>query len=174
MALKNHIVSESDEWKKFTGAYLDESFLIEFLTPREYFEFVGNLHDGNKQQVSQFVNEYMDFFGEEILMSKKLIRELSKGTISKIGIIAALIGNPEILILDEPFAHLDPTSQFRLKNILKTTNQNQSTTILVSSHDLKHVTDLCQRIIVIEKGEIKKDMKTSNETLKDLEAHFEV
>lgn len=170
--LKDYPVSASDEWKDFTGAYLDENFLIDFLTPEEYFNFVGNLHGWNKLQVSEFVEKYLDFLGEGIIKDKKFIRELSKGNKSKVGIIAAIIGAPQLLILDEPFAHLDPTSQFKLKNILTEINRNQSTTLLVSCHNLKQVTDLCKRIVLIDKGVIKKDIKTSIETLKELEVHF--
>ena len=87
-------------------------------------------------------------------------------------IVAALIGNPEVIILDEPFANLDPTTQIRLKQILKDLAQKQGVTILVSSHDLLHVTDVCERIVVLEKGLMVKDIETSAATLKELEQHF--
>ena len=107
-----------------------------------------------------------------ILNQKKYLRDLSKGNQKKAGIVAALIGNPEVIILDEPFANLDPTTQIRLKAIIKDLAEKQGITVLISSHDLMHVTDVCERIVVLEKGEIVKDLKPSAETLKELEAHF--
>ena len=100
------------------------------------------------------------------------MRDLSKGNQKKAGIVAALIGNPEVIILDEPFANLDPTTQIRLKQILKNLAEKQGVTVLVSSHDLTHVTDVCERIVVLEKGHIIKDLETNPTTLKELEVHF--
>ena len=116
--------------------------------------------------------QFEDFFHDEILGKKKFLRDLSKGNQKKVGIVAALIGNPEVIVLDEPFANLDPTTQIRLKQIIKTLTEDRNTTVLISSHDLQHVTDVCERIVVLEKGEIIKDIQTSEATLKELEAHF--
>ena len=171
---KNVAVSESEEWKKYTGSYLDEGFLIDFLTPCEYFHFVGKLYGLNPLEIEDFFACIPDFFEEEILKDKKLIRNFSKGNKSKIGIMGALLGNPEVVILDEPFAHLDPGFQIKLRNILKSHQENNKTTFLISSHDLKQVTEICDRIILIDKGEIKKDIKTTKETLADLENFFAV
>ena len=77
-----------------------------------------------------------------------------------------------VFILDEPFANLDPTTQIRLKQILKQLAEDREITVLVSSHDLMHVTEVCERIVVLEKGELVKDLNTSEATLKELEAHF--
>ncbi|GAL69326.1 ATP-binding protein [Jejuia pallidilutea] len=100
------------------------------------------------------------------------MRDLSKGNQKKAGIVAALIGNPEVVILDEPFANLDPTTQIRLKGIVKDLAETRGVTVLISSHDLLHVTDVCERIVVLEKGEVVKDLVTNEATLKELEAHF--
>jgi len=100
------------------------------------------------------------------------LRDLSKGNQKKAGIIAALIGNPQVIILDEPFANLDPTTQIRLKRLMKELTENREVTLLVSSHDLLHVTEVCERIVVLEKGEVVKDLAKSPETLKELEEHF--
>ena len=116
--------------------------------------------------------QFEDFFHGEILNQKKYLRDLSKGNQKKAGIVAALIGNPEVIILDEPFANLDPTTQIRLKQIIKDLAEQQGVTVLVSSHDLLHVTDVCERIVVLDKGQVVKDIKTSEATLKELEAHF--
>lgn len=165
-------VNESEDWKPFTSAFIDESFLIGYLTPEEYFYFIGDLRGQNKADVDALTNQFEDFFNGEILGKKKYLRDLSKGNQKKAGIVAALIGNPEVIILDEPFANLDPTTQIRLKQILKDLAQKQGVTILISSHDLMHVTEVCERIVVLEKGNIVKDLETNPTTLKELEAHF--
>jgi len=166
------IVNKSEDWKPFTSAFIDESFLIGYLTPEEYFYFIGDLRGQNKQDVDNLLAQFQDFFHDEILNQKKYLRDLSKGNQKKVGIVAALIGNPEVIILDEPFANLDPTTQIRLKQIIKNLAEKQGITVLVSSHDLMHVTDVCERIVVLEKGQMVKDIKTSEATLKELEAHF--
>lgn len=165
-------VSESEEWKPFTSSFIDESFLIGYLTPEEYFNFVGELRNQNKADVSAFLEQFEDFFNGEILGRRKYLRDLSKGNQKKVGIVAALIGNPEVIILDEPFANLDPTTQIRLKSLIRDLSENPEVTILISSHDLIHVTEVCERIVVLDKGEIVNDIKTSEATLKELEQYF--
>ena len=167
-------VNTSEDWKPFTAAFIDESFLIGYLTPEEYFYFVGELRGMNKADIDTFLKQFEEIFNEEIVGKKKYLRDLSKGNQKKAGIVAALIGNPEVIILDEPFANLDPTTQIRLKKILRDLTGNSNATILISSHDLGHVTEVCERIVVLEKGEIVKDIKTSEETLKELETYFSV
>ena len=169
---QNVVVSESEEWKTFTGSFIDETFLIGYLTPEEYFDFIGDLRGMNKADVKTFLNQFEEFFNGEIVGKKKYLRDLSKGNQKKAGIVAAMMGNPEIVILDEPFANLDPTTQIRLKQIIKKLADDREISVLVSSHDLMHVTEVCERIVVLEKGEVIKDLKTSEATLKELEAHF--
>lgn len=166
------IVSESEEWKPFTSSFIDESFLIGYLTPEEYFYFIGNLRKWNKAEVDGFLLQFEELFNGEILNQKKYLRDLSKGNQKKAGIVAALIGNPKIIILDEPFANLDPTTQIRLKKLLKNWVAEKHTTVLISSHDLSHVTEVCKRIVVLEKGNVVKDLVTTPETLKELNAYF--
>ena len=165
-------VHNSEDWKPFTSSFIDESFLIGYLTPEEYFYFIGELRGQNKADIDSFVSQFEDLFHGEILKQKKYLRDLSKGNQKKVGIVAALIGNLEVIILDEPFANLDPTTQIRLKQIIKDLAETKGVTILISSHDLMHVTDVCERIVVLEKGEIVKDLETNAKTLKELEAYF--
>ncbi|MCF8372316.1 MAG: ABC transporter ATP-binding protein [Bacteroidales bacterium] len=167
-------VRENEEWKKHTGSFLDEGFLIDFLTPEEYFYFLGDLHGISKDQVNKFLERFADFFNDEILSKKKYVRTLSKGNQKKVGIAAALIGEPDILVLDEPFASLDPSSQIRLKKLLKDLQTEKQVTMLISSHDLNHVTEVCGRIVVLDKGDIVHDIKTTENTLKELESYFSV
>jgi ABC-2 type transport system ATP-binding protein len=167
-------VNKSEDWKNFTGSFIDESFLIGYLTPNEYFDFIGDLRGMNKADVTSFLSQFNEFFNDEILGKKKYLRDLSKGNQKKVGIIAAMMGNPKVVILDEPFANLDPTTQIRLKNIIRTLTENKEITVLVSSHDLTHVTEVCERIVVLDKGSVVKDIETSSETLKELESYFAV
>lgn len=165
-------VDESEAWKPFTSAFIDETFLIGYLTPEEYFYFIGELRGRNKADVDALLATFQDFFHDEILGQKKYLRDLSKGNQKKAGIVASFIGNPEVVILDEPFANLDPTTQIRLKGIIKELAAKENVNVLVSSHDLQHVTEVCERIVVLNKGEIVKDIETSAKTLKELESFF--
>ena len=167
-------VHKSEAWKKFTGSFIDESFLISYLTPEEYFQFIGDLRGMNKADVTSFLSQFDEFFNEEVLGKKKYLRDLSKGNQKKAGIVAAIMGNPQVIVLDEPFANLDPTTQIRLKKLLKTLTTDKDVTVLVSSHDLSHVTEVCERIVVLDKGLVVKDITTSRETLKELESYFAV
>ena len=175
-AITNHdiVVNQSEDWKNFTGSFIDESFLIGYLTPDEYFDFIGDLRGMNKADVKVFLTQFGEFFNDEVLGKKKYLRDLSKGNQKKAGIIAAMMGSPKVVILDEPFANLDPTTQIRLKKILKTLTDNKAVTVLVSSHDLSHVAEVCERIVVLDKGHLVKDIETSQETLKELESYFSV
>lgn len=165
-------VSQSEDWKPFTSSFIDESFLIGYLTPEEYFYFIGDLRQRNKADVDALLAKFEDFFNDEILGKRKYLRDLSKGNQKKVGIVAALIGDPKVVILDEPFANLDPTTQFRLKKIIREMSADKDTTFLISSHDLIHVTEVCERIVVMNKGVLVKDIITSQATLQELEAYF--
>jgi ABC-2 type transport system ATP-binding protein len=167
-------VNTSEAWKPFTAAFIDESFLIGYLTAEEYFYFIGDLRGQNKADVDALLKKHEEFFNGEILNSRKYLRDLSKGNMKKVGIIATLIGNPEVIILDEPFANLDPTTVNRLKKIIKELADDPNRTVLVSSHDLVHTVEVCDRIVALHLGEVVKDIQTSPETLKELEAFFAV
>ncbi len=169
---KDKNVANNDHWKEYTASYLDEGFLIDYLTPEEYFIFIGGLHNLSVADVGDYLKKYEEFFNGEILNSGKYIRDFSKGNQNKVGIAAALMQKPELLVLDEPFANLDPTTQIRLKSLLKSLKTTERLTTLISSHDLNHVTDVCDRIILLERGLIIKDFYTDENTLKELEAYF--
>lgn len=164
-------VDRSEEWKAYTGSYLDENFLIGFLSPEEYFQFVGSLYGMNDADIRIFLDQFEGLFKGEILGQRKYIRDLSKGNQKKVGIAAALMGDPQVLILDEPFANLDPSSQIRLKQLIKEIIPPE-VTVLISSHDLTHVTEVCGRIVVLEKGQVIRDIKTEIDTLRELEVYF--
>lgn len=172
--LNGENVAGHENWKNYTASYLDEGFLIDYLTPEEYFYFIGGLHQQTQVHVDDYLAGLTDFFNGEILKKGKYIRDLSKGNQCKVGVASCLLQNPELLMLDEPFANIDPSTQFRLKSILKDLNKNKGVTTLISSHDLNHITDVCDRILLMEKGVIIKDIETSSSTLNELEEYFGV
>ncbi|MBF0694093.1 MAG: ABC transporter ATP-binding protein [Flavobacterium sp.] len=167
-------VDQSEDWKPFTSAFIDESFLIGYLTAEEYFYFIGDLRGQTKADVDALLAKYSEFFNGEILNSKKYLRDLSKGNMKKVGIIATLIGSPKVVILDEPFANLDPTTVNRLKKVIRELSQDPTVTVLVSSHDLVHTVEVCDRIVALNKGQVVRDIQKSSETLRELEEFFAV
>lgn len=169
---KGVVVSKESQWKQYTGSFLDEGFLIDFLKPEEYFKFIADINGVTNEELSVFYHDFAGFFGDEILNKNKYIRDFSKGNQKKIGIFGAIISQPEVLILDEPFANLDPSSQIRLKTLLTQLHQKHNLTMLISSHDLSHITEVSQRIVILEKGKVVKDLLTSNNTLEELECYF--
>lgn len=171
VTINNINVAKSEQWKKEVAAFIDDTFLIDYLTPEEYFAFVAQLRKVDKATLQDFLAQFASFFNGEILDQKKYLRDFSKGNQKKVGLAAAFIGNPSIVVLDEPFANLDPSSQIRLKFFLAS-EANKDKTLLISSHDLNHVTDVCERIVLLEKGKLIKDTPKSAKTLKELEAYF--
>lgn len=165
--------SETEAWKALTGAYIDSGFLIDFLTPEEYFDFIAKVNHLPTEQLQSFLNSMTQLMDGEILGQKKLIRDFSAGNQQKIGIIAAMIAHPQLLILDEPFNFLDPSSQNLLKKIILDYHKQTNATILVSSHNLQHTIEISTRVILLEKGKIIKDLPNENQKAEsDLEAYF--
>jgi ABC-2 type transport system ATP-binding protein len=153
--------AESEAWKEHVGAYIDEGFLIDFLTPEEYFAFLGKVSGINQQEVDVRLQRFERFANDEIFGKKKLIRDLSAGNKMKVGIISSLFRQPHTVILDEPFNFLDPTSQLVLKHLLKDYAQETGATILISSHNLQHTVDISSRIALLEHGVIIRDLPNS-------------
>ncbi len=172
--LKDILTKESEEWKTFTGAYIDESFLINYLTPEEYFQLEGRICGLEPKEVEERLKAFSHFMNGEIIGQKKLIRELSAGNRQKTGIMAAMLARPEILILDEPFNYLDPSGQLIIKRILTEYVSQTNATVLISSHNLRHTTELCTRLLLLEKGRILKDVHNDHgEAVKEIEHYFE-
>lgn len=167
--------TKDENWKLSTGAFIDDSFLIDFLTPEEYFAFIAKVNDIDKDTLDERLSEYELFMANEILGQKKLIRDYSAGNKQKIGIISALINMPQMLILDEPFNFLDPSSQNTLKKLLIDYNAKTNATIIISSHNLQHTIDISNRIALLEHGAIIKDMSNSEGSAeKELEEYFNI
>jgi len=172
--INGECVANSDNWKKTTGSFLDDNFLIDFLTPEEYFEFLAGIYKLSKGDLEDFYHDYEAFFNNEILGKSKYIRDLSRGNQQKVGIAAALLTKPDLLVLDEPFNGLDPTTQIRLINLLNDLKKNSDITMLISSHDLNHVTEVCERIVILHEGQVHKDIIRTDNTMKELESYFAV
>jgi len=165
--------SKSEQWKTYTAAYLDESFLIDFLTPEEFFYFIGKIGNQTKAEVNKKLAVFSTFFNAEILGQKgKLIRDFSKGNKQKIGIASAFISEASVLLFDEPFESLDPSSQINLKYLLKAYRKNKTCSIVISSHDLSHLSDICDRVAIIERGKIVRDISCNTDLLRELNEYF--
>lgn len=165
--------AHSEEWKAQTGAYVDTGFLIEYLTPEEYFDFLGKVNGIAKADIEQRLLQFEHFMNGEVLGRNTLIRNLSAGNKQKVGIIGAMLHNPQFLMLDEPFNFLDPSSQHAMKYLLESYNRETGATIIVSSHNLTHTFDICTRVTLLEHGQIIKDYDKDYANLtEEIEAYF--
>ena len=166
--------TESEAWKQHVGAYIDEGFLIDFLTPEEYFAFLGKVSGISQQEVDERLQQFEHFANGEVFGQKKLIRNLSAGNKMKVGIISALFRRPKTVILDEPFNFLDPTSQMVLKHLLQDYANETGSTILISSHNLQHTVDISTRIALLEHGKIIRDLSNNEgSAASELQEYFE-
>ena len=168
-------VAETEVWKDWTGAFVDEGFLIDYLTPDEYFQFIARLTDTSDEQLQDFLHGFEHFMADELVGQKKLIRTLSAGNKQKVGIMAAMLLHPKVLILDEPFNFLDPSSQNAIKHLLQRYNEETGATVLVSSHNLQHTVDISQRIVLLEHGHVIQDIDNREKQAQTiLENYFEI
>lgn len=166
-------VSQSEDWKSITGAFIDDGFLIDYLTPEEYFYFIGKMYGLKKEEVDERLIPFERFMSGEVIGHKKLIRNYSAGNKQKIGIISAMLHYPQLLILDEPFNFLDPSSQSIIKHLLKKYNEEHQATVIISSHNLNHTVDVCPRIALLEHGVIIRDIiNEDNSAEKELEDYL--
>lgn len=173
VTIEGENVTQSENWKSFTGSYLDEHMLLGYLTPDEYFDVLRKIHGLTDDDLKLHKNRFQDFFNNEIIGKKKYIRDLSKGNKKRVGISAAFFGHPQLILLDEPFESLDPSSQIKLKKIIENERAEKNATFVISSHDLDHVTEICERIVLLENGKIRSDISGSKkEKLKELDSYF--
>lgn len=179
---KGLLVNKSEDWKTYTGSYVDNTFLLGYLTPTEYLDFLGSLSNMTKEEIAARVDRFKNYLGSDNLEGKKYTRNLSSGNQQKVGIVGALFNNPELVILDEPFNFLDPTAQENTKKLLAKIHKDTEATILVSSHNLEHLLTICTRVILLENGVVIKDIKGDAATyqeeimtyfLKDMEENSE-
>lgn len=175
VTINDIVTSKSEDWKNFTGAFIDDGFLIDYLTPEEYFYFIGKMYGLKKEEVDERLIPFERFMNGEVTGQKKFIRNFSAGNKQKIGIISAMLHHPQLLILDEPFNFLDPSSQSVIKHLLKKYNEEHGATVIISSHNLNHTVDVCPRIALLEYGVIIRDIKNENNSAeKELEDYFNI
>lgn len=170
--LDGKTVAGSDHWKPLTGSYLDEGFLVDFLRPEEFFLFTARLYGMDARRMDERLKAFEAFMQGEVVGKNKYIRNLSSGNRQKVGIVAAMLPEPKLLLLDEPFNYLDPSSQILMKRLLKEDNQRRQSSILVSSHNLNHLTEICHRVILLEKGRVIKDLRPPADDLGEVERYF--
>jgi ABC-2 type transport system ATP-binding protein len=136
---------------------------------KEYLSFVGSIYkiDNLKNRIAEIIQKT----GLTTEQSKK-IKELSKGFKQRVGLAAALIHNPEVLILDEPTTGLDPNQLVEIRNLIKKVGKDK--TVFLSTHIMQEVDKMCNRVIIINKGKIVEDQLISNlqKDNIDLEEHF--
>ena len=160
-------------WKTFTGSFLDGTFLIDFYTPEEFFDFIAEAYEFSREELARRLRTYETLMNDEIMGKGKLIHDHSNGNRQKIGIIGAMLVNPRVLILDEPFNYLDPSSQIVVAKLIREMNRDLGTTVLVSSHNLTSINDLCDRLLLLEKGHLLMDKAHVPGSIDpELEAYF--
>ena len=166
-------VTEDASWKQTTGSFIDGRFLIDFYTPEEYFGFIARVYGLSKDELEGRLETYQPLMHGEILGTRKYLRQFSEGNRQKIGIIGAMLVNPKVLILDEPFNYLDPSSQMTVAKLIRQINFQLGTTVIISSHNLNFVSEISSRILLLEKGVVIKDLDNiDGSATQELEDYF--
>ena len=147
----------NNETKSKIGYLPEANPLYVDMYVREYLAFVGSIH--NVETSKQKIEEIINTVGLTLEANKK-ISQLSKGYKQRVGLAAALFHNPEVLILDEPTSGLDPNQIIEIREVIKRLGQNK--TVLFSSHIMQEVEAICDRVIIINKGNIVADDTLSN------------
>ena len=167
-------VSQCEDWKSLVGSYMDSSFLIDFYTVKEYLQFVCDAYSIDKAKQDSAIDMFRGFIDDSVWADNKYIRDLSSGNKQKVGIASAIIPHTDVIILDEPFNYLDPTSQVVANNMLKKESE-RGALVIVSTHNLAHVTNLCTRVLLMERSEIIRDIDNTNgEAQQILSEYFKI
>jgi ABC-2 type transport system ATP-binding protein len=145
------------------GYLPEESYLYKFLTAQETLDFYGRLFNMSAAQRSERVNELIKLVGLERARNRQL-REFSKGMTRRVGLAQALINNPDLVMLDEPTTGLDPIGTREMKDLILNL-RDQGKTILLCSHQLADVQDVCDRVAILHQGELK-ELGRVNDLLK--------
>ncbi len=145
------IFEEPVKAKKCIGYLPEIPPLYPDMTPLEFLKFVGRAKGMKKTELSEAINVVMEKTGISDV-SNKLIKNLSKGYKQRVGIAQAILGNPQVVILDEPTVGLDPKQIVEIRNLIRELGENH--TVILSSHILPEVSEVCDEIIIISNGEI--------------------
>lgn len=147
-------IAEDPNWiKQHTGYLPEEGSLLGRLTPLELSEFLGGLYGVSAENARTRATELLKLFG---LHEKRdeLIEKLSRGMKQKLSIISSIIHDPDILLMDEPLASLDPSAAKMVKDFITFLSREKAKTIIISSHRLSLVEDVCDRVAILHKGQI--------------------
>ncbi len=159
ITINHHLVQvDSIEAKKLIGYLPESNPLYKDLYVKEYLQFLGNVHQ--VQDLSKRIKELIDFLQLGLMQHKK-IGELSKGYQQRLGIAAAMIHQPALLLLDEPTSGLDPNQLIEIREVIKQISKQSM--ILFSSHILQEVAAVCNRVLVMHQGKL-----VSNEPIEEL------
>jgi len=147
----HEILEEPMEVKKRVGYLPEQPPLYLDMTVIEYLTFVADLKSVDRKKRAGQISDIMDLvkIGDH---RNRLIKNLSKGYRQRVGLAQALVGNPEVLILDEPTVGLDPKQIIEIRKLIKSLGKEH--TIILSSHILPEVSAVCERVVIINKGEI--------------------
>ena len=157
------ILENPREVKRRIGYLPEQPPLYMDMTVNEYLKFVCSIKDVRRTSVSSHLNDITELVGLEDVR-KRLIRNLSKGYRQRVGMAQALIGNPEVVILDEPTVGLDPRQIIEIRRLIRQLGTDH--TIVLSSHILHEVADVCDRIVIINQGKIVAEDTLENLTNK--------
>jgi ABC-2 type transport system ATP-binding protein len=138
-------------YKKRMGIFLSTDYLIPALTIEEYLQFVCKFQGVPRSEADRRIKDAVEFF-ELGQHARKQIKDLSAGTKVKVGLSGAMVHNPELLVLDEPFANLDILSVSKLSELLLTLKGKK--TLIITSHALEPVANLCDQYLVMDKGRV--------------------
>tara|TARA_B100000767_G_C19741873_1_gene526585 strand:+ start:714 stop:1415 length:702 start_codon:yes stop_codon:yes gene_type:complete len=167
---KYNTIEQENESKKRIGYLPENNPLYKEMYIKEYLNFVASIYkiEDKKQRIEQMIQK-VGLQSEQ----HKTIGELSKGYQQRVGLVAALLHNPEVLILDEPTTGLDPNQLEEVRKLIKEVGKDK--TVLLSTHILQEVEKMCNRVVIINKGEIVSDKLISEykkENL-DIESYFQ-
>ncbi len=165
------IKSEPLNAKKHIGYVSDNHAVFERLTGREYVNHIANLYKVDVADAEERCNRLLKIFKLEEAFNRP-IKSYSHGMKQKISVIAALIHNPKLWVLDEPLTGLDPQSSYQLKQVMKQ-HAKEGNTVFFSSHILDVVENLCDRCCIIEKGKLQgvfdiKELKANGQSLEEI------
>ena len=142
------------EAKSLIGYLPEQPPLYNEMTPSEYLEFVAEAKNVPYEKIYRQVRQVMELTGI-YSMKDRLIKNLSKGYKQRVGIAQAMLGNPEIIILDEPTVGLDPKQIIEIRELIK--KLGESKTVIVSSHILAEISAVCDHVIIISQGKVVAD-----------------
>mgnify|MGYP005834829767 CR=1 FL=1 len=154
-----NILEQPLEVKKRIGYLPENPPLYPELTVREYLQFAGEIKQVPKQELHKRIDEVMQTVGITDVAGR-LVKNLSKGYKQRVGLAQAMIGKPDILILDEPTAGLDPKQILEIRQLIK--DLGKSHTVILSSHILPEVSAVCKRVLIINQGKIVADDTPEN------------